>query len=479
MKPIFRTPLSFLILSASSIAVADSSATMHPLARGNFVPQRVIVKYKTPTIQDNFLHELRQASRSNFSGLREMGAVQRMRSLRAQTDLFRFASATRVQDVVEALRQDPRIEWAQPDYYLSIFSNPTTLAGRQATLASLDFGMATLTRAVGESMFARPATSEHDPAASNPIFERPVDAAPEDADDPMLGDLWGLARVGTPSAWDSQRGSREIIVANIDTGVDYNHEDLRHNMWEGLGYDFADKDPFPWDTHGHGSHTAGTIGATGGNGIGISGIAQRASIMAIRFIGSKGYGTTSDAVQSIDFAVENGARVLSNSWGGSPSKEEEQNLALEEAIKRANEADVLFVAAAGNDGRDNDAYPIYPAAMQVPNILTVASINDRDRRSFFSNFGETTVHVGAPGSNIVSAIPGNKYMRNSGTSMACPHVAGLAALILSERPELSALDVKQIIMDSVDPLPSLQGITVSGGLINTSAALERARTFGY
>ncbi len=446
---------------------------MHELARGKFVPQRVIVKYRTRALQDAFLRELALQSASGTLRHREAGAVQRIRSLSAHTDILRFSAASDVRKVVGLLKNDSRIEWAQPDYYLSIFNNPVAASSRTEVFQALNVGFS--------SLFAQTLSSEQneESATSNPVFDKPAEGAPEQGSDSLMSDLWGMARVGAPRVWGDQRGSREIIVADIDTGVDYNHEDLRHNMWEGVGYDFADKDAFPWDTHGHGTHTSGTIGATGGNGIGVSGVVQRASIMAVRFIGSKGYGTTSDAILSIDYAVQNGARVLSNSWGGTPDEDDAENIALEESIQRAHDADVLFVAAAGNDGRDNDTRPVYPAAMRVPNILTVASTNNADRRSFFSNYGAETVHVGAPGSNVMSAVPGNKYMKNSGTSMACPHVAGLAALILSERPELSALDVKQIIMDSVDPLPSLQGITVTGGLINVQAALERARTFGH
>jgi subtilisin family serine protease len=200
--------------------------------------------------------------------------------------------------------------------------------------------------------------------------------------------------------------------------------------------------------------------------------------MALRFIGSDGYGTTSDAILSIDYAVQHGARVLSNSWGGAPEEDDAMNVALRESIERAMAADVLFVAAAGNDGSDNDKIPMLPAAYDLPNILSVASTNDKDRRSFFSNYGAVSVDVGAPGSNIVSTVPGNRYEQNSGTSMACPHVAGIAALIFSERPDLTAADVKEIIMETVDPLPALRGITVTGGRVNAEAALERARNFG-
>ncbi|MEO5667040.1 MAG: S8 family peptidase [Bdellovibrionota bacterium] len=478
MKPIARRSVATLAVMSSFSLWAGNASSLLPKARGGFVPQRVIVKYKNAAIQKEFLQELQSPSTSAFTGVEEMGSVQRLKALSGKTDLFRFANGTKVHDVVAQLQSDPRIEWAQPDYYLSIFSSPEGFANRSATLDAMSVGFQSLVGA-RSALFAQAAANEPITPNTNPVFDRPTTSPVEGQHDALESDLWGMTRVGATQTWGQQRGSREIIVADIDTGVDYNHEDLRHNMWSGLGYDFADKDAFPWDTHGHGTHTSGTIGATGGNGIGVSGVVQKASIMAVRFIGSEGYGTTSDAVLSIDYAVQNGARVLSNSWGGAPEDDDAENVALLESIQRANTANVLFVAAAGNDGTDNDVKPMYPASMNVPNIITVASTTLADKRSFFSNFGKTTVHVGAPGSNIMSAWPGNKYMKESGTSMACPHVAGLATLILSERPDLSALNVKQIIIDSVSPFAALQGITVSGGIINTSAALERARTFGH
>jgi subtilisin family serine protease len=474
----FASRAAIAVATFSSLSLfASSGSSLLPKARGSYVPQRVLVKYKNAQIQQDFLLEMQHPSGNGFRGLQEMGSVQRLTKMSGRTDLFRFATGAEVRDIVAELQQDPRIEWAQPDYYLSIFTSPDTIADRSQTLDSMNVGFAALLN--GRSgLFAQTASGEPVVPSSNPVFDRPNTEAPEGLPDALESDLWGMKRVGASATWNIQRGSRSIVVADIDTGVDYNHEDLRHNMWSGLGYDFADKDAFPWDTHGHGTHTSGTIGGTGGNGVGVSGVVQKASIMAVRFIGSEGYGTTSDAILSIDYAVKNGARVLSNSWGGAPEEDDAENVALEESIKRANDANVLFVAAAGNDGTNNDSRPMYPASMTVPNIITVASTSSADRRSFFSNFGARTVHVGAPGSNIMSSVPGNKYMMNSGTSMACPHVAGLAALILSERPDLSALDVKQIIIDTVSPLAALQGITVSGGIINTSAALERARTFG-
>jgi subtilisin family serine protease len=274
-------------------------------------------------------------------------------------------------------------------------------------------------------------------------------------------------------------------VADIDTGIDYNHEDLVNNLWRAAdgqspGYDFVNNDALPYDDQSHGTHTAGTIGATGFNGLGIVGVSPKVSIMALKFLSAQGSGTTSDAIRAIDFAIEHKVRVMSNSWGGSPGEGDDgsEDKALREAVARANHADILFVAAAGNDGQNIDVSPVYPGGIDLPNVLTVASTTERDTRSFFSNYGPTKVHVAAPGSNILSTVPSNGYKLYSGTSMACPHVAGLAALILSVRPELTAVQVKEMIMQTVDPIPSLRGKIVTGGRVNAQAALKGALSFG-
>ncbi|NCN40284.1 S8 family serine peptidase [bacterium] len=456
---------NLFLLSLGVIAThgEDSFASsLHEKAQGQSVPQSLIVKMKRNTSVWGLNAQLATMSLDS----RSVGAISEVEALHGALDqgatkLLRFAAGLTSKEAAKKLQSSGLVEWAQPNYYLSIFKTEEELNGSVELFRGFD---------ILKNGFDILQTA-------NPPFQSPIDEPAENLGDPLMGELWGLERTRANLAWEAQPGSRDIIVADIDTGVDYNHEDLNQNMWEGVGYDFADKDAFPFDGHGHGTHTSGTIAGVGGNGIGVSGVAQKASIMAVRFIGDQGYGTTADAILSIDYAVANGARVLSNSWGGTPEEDDSLNIALKESIERAAEADVLFVAAAGNDGADNDSRPLYPAAYDVENIITVAATNDRDRRSFFSNYGAESVDLGAPGSNILSAVPGNKYQKNSGTSMACPHVAGLAALILAERPELTALEVKEIILSTVDPFPALQGITVTGGLMNVQAALEGARQF--
>ncbi|MEN9529879.1 MAG: hypothetical protein RI932_1752, partial [Pseudomonadota bacterium] len=272
-------------------------------------------------------------------------------------------------------------------------------------------------------------------------------------------------------------------------GVDYNHEDLINNIWRNpreiagdnidndgngfvddvVGWDFYNRDNRPWDDNGHGTHTAGTLGATGGNGVGISGIAPRVSIIPLKFLSRHGTGTTEDAIRSINYAVDAGAHILSNSWGG-----DEYSQALEEAIVAAGEKNVLFVAAAGNDGTDNDSTPMYPASYDLPNVLSVAASTSDEQLADFSNFGFKSVHLAAPGDVIHSTIPQSRYGIMSGTSMACPAVAGAAALLKAYRPGLSAVALKETLLSTAERSPAYEGKVVSGGRLNVERALLKA-----
>ncbi len=331
-----------------------------------------------------------------------------------------------------------------------------------------------------------------EPGVGGPDYEDVPDLPDEPEEDPRLGDLYGLELIDAETAWAVTQGSKDIIVADIDTGVDYNHPDLINNMWRNeaeipgngrdddrngfvddiVGWDFRDKDARPFDDNSHGSHTSGTIAATGGNGVGISGVAQRTSIMALRFLGgANGSGTSDDAVKSIQYATANGAHLSSNSWGGGGFSQ-----ALYDAIQEAGEAGILFIAAAGNANSDNDAAPSYPASYDLDNIISVAATDSRDSRASFSNYGATTVDLAAPGVQVLSTVPGGAYKSYSGTSMATPHVAGAAALILAAYPDLSAADLKSLLLESVDSIPGLDGVVLTGGRLNIANAFEMARS---
>ena len=311
--------------------------------------------------------------------------------------------------------------------------------------------------------------------------------------DPMLGQLWGMINattqgidVGAPQAWDIETGSKRTIVAVIDTGVDYTIADLAPNMWtnqaEANGRPGVDDDGNgviddihgfnanamngdPKDDHGHGSHCSGTIGAKGNDGAGIVGVNWDVQIMAVKFLDAYGSGTLEGAVQAIDYATKMGAKIMSNSWGGGGASQ-----ALQEAIERANAAGALFVAAAGNDSSDNDSTPTYPASYNVPNVLAVAAIDNQGKLAYFSNYGKSTVHVGAPGVDILSTTPSG-YQTMSGTSMATPHVSGVAALIASHEPNLTHLQLKNRIVTTAAPIAGLRGKVRSGGLANAYTGL--------
>ena len=325
----------------------------------------------------------------------------------------------------------------------------------------------------------QPPTPSQPPATRPDLQSAPIEVNPPVAD-PMISQAYGLDKIGATKAWDVAKGSKDMVVAVIDTGIDYNHEDLSFNVWRNpkptqndiAGFDFVHNDGLPFDDNEHGTHCAGSIGAVGGNGKGISGVNQRVSIMGLKFLSAEGSGTTADAVRAIDYAVTHGAKVLSNSWGG-PA--DEGNKALLDAIERAHTAGVLFVAAAGNDGVNNDSGGdriSYPAGFTADNLIAVAATDKNDDLAFFSNFGVKTTHLAAPGVNVLSLQPGNKYQMLSGTSMACPYVAGAAALVWSTHPDWTYKQVKNALITSADKITGLNGKTVSGGRLNVFKALQ-------
>lgn len=313
-------------------------------------------------------------------------------------------------------------------------------------------------------------------------------------DDPFADDLWGLDNpladvdVDAPAAWDVTRGDASVVVAVIDTGVHIGHPDLAPNIWtnpgevagNGLdddgnghvddvhGWDFHNDDASVYDDpteDAHGTHVAGTIAAPADNGRGIAGVAPEVTIIPIKFLGPGGSGLTSDAVDAIEYAATMGADVVNASWGGGDSSR-----AMSDAIASL---DALFVAAAGNASLDMDDAPSYPAAYPHDNIVSVAAVTDAGALPSWSNRGLTTVDLGAPGVGILSTVPGT-YARSSGTSMAAPHVSGVAALVHHVRPDLSPPALAQVLLDTTAPLASLDGVTVTGGIVRAGAALRLA-----
>jgi subtilisin family serine protease len=324
--------------------------------------------------------------------------------------------------------------------------------------------------------------------------QAPLAALPND---PRFGELWGLKNtgqtiggtLGTPGAdisaeraWDLTKGSKSVVVGIVDTGISYNHEDLAANVWTNTtavngcgttthGYNAINNTCDPLDDHDHGSHVSGTIGAVGNNVKGVVGVNWDVSLMGLKFLDASGSGTTANAVKAIGWATDAkragvNVRVLSNSWGGGGFSQ-----ALLDAINRADVNGILFVAAAGNSSADNDTTPHYPSSYTTPNMIAVAATDNRDDLASFSNYGATSVHLGAPGVNILSSTRATtSYAFFSGTSMATPHVAGAAALILSKATTLTVAELKAAILNNTDPLPSLAGRTTSGGRLNVFKA---------
>lgn len=325
--------------------------------------------------------------------------------------------------------------------------------------------------------------------------------------DPKLAQLWGLINSGDKSdgdggqilgkagmdidaqrAWQIETGSKDVLVAVIDTGVNYNNPDLAPNMFTNQaelngvagqdddangciddihGCDFskpaADGDPM--DVYGHGTHCSGTIGASGNDGTDIVGVAWNVTILPVRFLGDDGGGTLEGAIKSVQYATRMKATIMSNSWGGGGFSQ-----ALMDAIVQAKDAGILFVAAAGNNGSDNDRVATYPANYEVDNIISVAAIDNAGRMAGFSNYGKTKVHIGAPGVNVLSHT-----MRGlqswSGTSMATPHVSGIAALLYSQDMTQSYLTIKQRILASARPISSMRNRVTTAGIANAYYAL--------
>ncbi|UCE04118.1 MAG: S8 family serine peptidase, partial [Candidatus Latescibacterota bacterium] len=317
-------------------------------------------------------------------------------------------------------------------------------------------------------------------------------------DDPRFESLWAMqnandADIDADEAWDTQTGARDVLIAIIDTGVDYTHEDLAANMWrnpgesgEGresngvdddgngfvddvFGWDFVSDDNDPIDDNAHGSHVAGTVAAVGNNGVGVAGVNWRASVMALKFLDRNGSGSTADAIDAMTYAVENGAHILNNSWGGGGFSQ-----ALLEAIELVRDRNALFVAAAGNEGRDNDMQPSYPASYDVENVVAVAASDRNDQLATFSNFGATSVDLAAPGVGILSTTPGNAYRSFDGTSMATPHVSGVAGLILASFPGLAPRATAIRIVGGSDVVPAFASSTSSSGRLNAAGALATA-----
>jgi subtilisin family serine protease len=319
------------------------------------------------------------------------------------------------------------------------------------------------------------------------------------ANDVRFDEQWSLLNLGQNGgmagadisalrAWFKTTGSSKVVVAVLDSGVDYTHRDLVNNIWmrpddvpayvdDELGEfdDLHGLDAAEWrdpmDDNGHGTHCAGIIGAEGNNNFGIAGINWNVQIMPLKFLNAGGSGTTKDAIEAINYVIDRkqkgvNVRIISASWGST-----QRSKALSDIIRRAGDEGILFVAAAGNNGDDSDKRPHFPAGYDLPNMVSVAALDRNDRLASFSNYGARSVHVAAPGKEILSTWLNGEFYVASGTSMATPEVAGVAALILSTNPKMSVKELRTRLFNSVDKLDSLKGKVTTGGRINAAKAV--------
>jgi thermitase len=275
-------------------------------------------------------------------------------------------------------------------------------------------------------------------------FSNPVEVT-------ALKEQYSLAKVNAEAAWKraGNKGSKSVILAVIDTGVDYTHPNLVPNMV--AGYDFKENDADPMDktssaNPGHGTHCAGIVGATGLIDGGTSGLSPEVSIMPLRFLGEDGSGDLNNAIKAIDYAIEKKVSVISASWGATVPLSTAQPLV--EALERADKAGIIFVTAAANDGKNNDKTDVYPANAGTANMMTVAASNSSDAKPSWSNYGKAKVSLSAPGDAIISTLPGNKYANLSGTSMATPLVAGLVAFLKAQDPTLTGAEVRSLMQST-------------------------------
>lgn len=300
-----------------------------------------------------------------------------------------------------------------------------------------------------------------------------------------LGQLrnWGLSNtvgnshIHAVDAWKLEEGSRDIVVAVIDTGLDATHPDLKANLWRekgtnNYGWDFVTNKPNPVDDHSHGTHVAGILGAALNQKAGISGVAHKVSIMAVKYYSEKNSGAENlkNSIKALNYAIDHGANIINYSGGGPEFSSEEYA-----ALKRARDKGILLVAAAGNERQNTDVPEnfYYPCAYRLENIVCVAAINIHNDMLASSNWGKVHVDVAAPGENILSTVPGGKYAYMSGTSQATAFVTGLAALLLSKNHGLKPEQVRELIRASADKLPNLKEKVLSGGKVNAYTALAQ------
>jgi subtilisin family serine protease len=408
-----------IALSAMSQTILDR------LEHLQYMPDRVIVKLKDGTPQTEAA-----------SMLQSMNARSVQRFQRIGAEVWTLSGIS-VADAIRIYHNDPRIEYIEPDLLHQLV--------RPVEIQSGGFN------ALNDGLIP----DDH--------FFPLQWALRNTGQGPFLGTAG--ADIDATRAWTLTTGT-DVLIAIVDTGIDYLHEDLADNIWEGIGYDFVDDDNDPMDLNGHGTHVAGTVAAVGNNGIGVAGVNWSAKLMAVKVLDDDGWGSTSSIIAGIEYTIEQGVKISNHSWGGSEFQQ-----SIYDAFEAARNAGQLAIAAAGNWEEDTDLYPFYPANFDLDNIIAVASSDYNDMLSDFSNYGRNSVHLAAPGHMIGSTYPDNIYAYMWGTSMAAPHVTGTAGLISSLEPELDYSELQERILRSVDPVPSLGNKTITGGRLNAYFAV--------
>lgn len=448
-----------MLLGLTSLTFATAVAAIE----APHVPGEVIVKFKRGQEKSFF------ADKS--IGILGINGNREVKLSYGKLNVLKISDKSSMTSILEELNNNPSIEYAEPNFIYTI--DPV-------------MNVRSMVKKVMESPFA-----EMNVALPN---------------DPKFDQLWGLRNTGSNEpkgsagvegndvnalkAWEITQGSKDVVIAVIDTGVDYNHPDLAGNMWvnkgeipgngidddgngfidDVYGYNFAKNSGDPMDGNGHGTHCSGTIGALHDNGVGVAGVMADVKIMAIKFLGDDGSGSLEQAIKSIDYATKMNVDLMSNSWGGGGRSE-----ALFEAIKRASDAGIVFTAAAGNSSSNNDTSKSYPASYETDNMVAVAATTAQNTLASFSSYGKNSVHIAAPGHNILSTIPKAKYDVYSGTSMATPHVSGVIGLLLAKEGRMDLLALRDRILYTGVPVTALRGKTMSASRIDAYNLLTDTR----
>lgn len=391
--------------------------------------------------------------------------------------------------------------------FIVVYKQAADLRGRAHKLRLINGQERTLTRYAAQSMTQRDDVKYVQPDRKYHVNTSTTTLNPNDPNY-LQNKQWGLNGtwgINAPTAWtrSARAGNTATIVGVLDTGIDYTHPDLKANIWnnpgetgldgfgrdkatngvddDGDGYvddvhgiDVANQDADPFDDAGHGTHVAGIIGAATNNSLGIAGVNWNVQLMALKFLDHDGSGATSDAVAAIQYGLDHGARIFNESWGGN-----DPDQALSDAMFAAGAQGAVFLAAAGNDGTNDDFYPTYPANFGFDNLIDVASSNINGQLSYFSDYGKNSVDVAAPGEDILSTVPpsvskGKYYDRMSGTSMAAPFVTGIVAAMRSINPNLASIDIKNILRSNAKSfsIASDKKKVFSGGIINANQILS-------